>query len=508
MKRVLIVDDEYLVRLGLQTTINWESHGFQIVGAAADGQEAIALFENNEVDILLTDIKMPGLDGLQLIEELKRRKPSLYVVILTHYNDFSYAQKAILLGASQYILKSELNETNIISTLERLLNTMEEDEQPRRGSKNELQDYFRRCILADAQGAYPDREGVVLPAGRYMLASCRCDTSTLPEQRQEMFYRSVRTMIDKVWPSPVINNTQAGRYLRVYMLLSVADQAAEEALRESFMRLSGNIQQYFSMVYQVGLSTALGEQHLRQMVEEAEAALKQCFFSEKPVCIYRAAPPPRETEPAVNPAKLQDLVRSRDWPTLKAYLREVFSELRAAGDLRRAQVAYIDFLSVARQLATRYNLLGNAFFTEKKLDYGNFADFCHIDNMEMVITDLYRTAVDLLEGQGKCYSSVINRCLQFIHTHYRENIALSDAAEAVNVSKSYLSLLFKQETGINFSKYLMTYRVEDAKRLLTGTTYKTYEVAEQVGFPNPYYFSKVFKDVTGLSCKEYKNLRP
>ncbi|MDD3214610.1 MAG: response regulator, partial [Eubacteriales bacterium] len=503
----LIADDEYLVRLGLQTTIDWEGHGFQIVGLAADGTEAIRLFADTDPDILLTDIKMPGVDGLELIEQLKRRKPSLYVVILTHYNDFAYAQKAILLGASQYILKSELNEASLLNTLERLLNTIEEDEQPRNDCKKRLQDYFRRCILMnDSQGALPSPEDALPQKGHYMLASCRCDTSVLPEERQNMFYRSVRNMINKSWPDLLVNSTQVGHRLRVYMLLSVPEQADGEAPLQSMTRLSSNVQQYFSTVFQVGLSTAKNEKEIKQLVREAESALNQCFFSEETVSTYRPAPTAAETESALNPANLQDLVRNREWLALMEYIREVFIKLRASGDIHRVQTAYIDFLSVARQLSTRYSLLGNAFLTEKKLNYDNFSDFCHIDAVEMVITDIYRTVVDLLDGQGKCYSSVIKHCMQYMHAHYNENIALSDAAEAVNVSKCYLSLLFKQETGINFSKYLINYRMENAKRLLTTTMLKTYEVAEQVGFPNPYYFSKVFKDVTGLSCKDFKNL--
>jgi two-component system response regulator YesN len=145
---------------------------------------------------------------------------------------------------------------------------------------------------------------------------------------------------------------------------------------------------------------------------------------------------------------------------------------------------------------------------EEKLNYQNFRNLHHIKTVESFVLDIYRSVFDVLNGQVRRYSGVINRCIEYIHVHYIENIALSDAAYAVNVSKSYLSLLFKQETGINFSKFLMNYRIEEAKKLLSETNMHIYEVAERVGFPNPYYFSKIFKEATGFTCKEFKNLGP
>jgi len=129
----------------------------------------------------------------------------------------------------------------------------------------------------------------------------------------------------------------------------------------------------------------------------------------------------------------------------------------------------------------------------------------HIDTCSSFVLDIFRIIGAALSGQGPRYSSVVSRAIEYIHAHYHENIALSDASDAVGLSKSHLSQLFKQETGINFTKYLMDYRIEQAKQLFATSNLHIYEVAERVGIPNPYYFSKVFKESTGFTCRDYRN---
>ena len=170
-----------------------------------------------------------------------------------------------------------------------------------------------------------------------------------------------------------------------------------------------------------------------------------------------------------------------------------------------AEACYIDLLSLARQTAYANVLLGESFIQEKKINYQSYRSFEHIDEMQVYIMDLYRSMLNLISGRGKRYSSIVSRSISFIQNNYSRPISLMEAAEDACVSKSYLSLLFKQETGINFSKYLMDYRIDRAKQLLSQSAMHIYEIAEQVGFPNPYYFSKVFKDYTGKSCKEYRD---
>ena len=143
MKKVLIVDDEFLARLGLKTLIDWEEFGYKIVGEAANGKEALEILDRTDPDILLTDIKMPVMDGLTLIEEVRKRKKNIQIVVLSNHDDFSYAQKAIKFGVTLYILKSELNEANISNLLKNLSDVSYENTEKNADNKTQRENYLK-----------------------------------------------------------------------------------------------------------------------------------------------------------------------------------------------------------------------------------------------------------------------------------------------------------------------------------------------------------------------------
>lgn len=506
VKRVLIADDEYLVRLGLRTTVDWAEHGFEIVGEAANGQEAVALFEQSDPDILLTDIKMPLMDGLELIEILKARKPSLYVVILSNYGDFAYAQRAIQLGASEYILKSDLTQQNILGTLQRVLASLQgQDGGPRHGRENQLRSYLRDFLLLPRCASAPPIPQGCLAPGSYAALVCRCDTSPLPMEGQAMFHRSSRAMLEKLWPGVTMASAAAGDILSVGLLARLDREEDFAALRQHALRTALNLRQYYDVEFQAGLSRPGQESRLGQLLERAAAAFEDCFFSGEPVCVYEDRGPAGREAARVNQAWMQDLVTAQDFGRLKTYIRQVFQALGQVRDYALVQAAFTDFLGFARHLLDRYPAIKGGFGDAAKLSYTSIESLRHIDTCESYVLDIFRTLGDLITGQGRRYSGVVSRAIEYIRGHYQENIALSDAADAVNLSKSHLSQLFKQETGINFSKYLMDFRVEQAKQLFSTSNLHIYEVAEKVGIPNPYYFSKVFKDATGFSCRDFRN---
>jgi len=142
---------------------------------------------------------------------------------------------------------------------------------------------------------------------------------------------------------------------------------------------------------------------------------------------------------------------------------------------------------------------------DERFSYRNFDRLAKFDEVRTYVLDLY-TQINVGDTAEKTekYSYGITRCIKFIKHNYQNPISLTDAADYVGISKCYLSLLFRQETGVNFSNWLANYRIEKAKKLLSETNMKIYEVAEMVGFENPYYFSKVFKEMTGESCKDFK----
>jgi two-component system response regulator YesN len=155
---------------------------------------------------------------------------------------------------------------------------------------------------------------------------------------------------------------------------------------------------------------------------------------------------------------------------------------------------YYELMDYATDIATEQDL--------GKIEGYEFEKFQDFRSMKAYVINLFS---QLLKPKAPSYSFIISKCIKFIEDNYSNNISLSDLANYTNKSKSYLSTLFKLETSVNFSIFLINYRIEKAKQLLIESDCMVYEIAEQVGFNNPYYFSKVFKDTTGMSCKMYRD---
>lgn len=513
MKKVLIVDDEFLVRLGLKTTIDWESHGYVIAGEASNGKEALELFDKINPDILLTDIKMPIMDGFQLIEEIRKKKKNTQVVILSHYDEFSYAQKALRMGALQYILKSEMNEANLIDLLHNLQSDSKEEVRASSQKQNSCEEYLMEQLFGKAADddltpstlTLPKKD--LFPEAFHVILKGFCDTSMLTEDSGAMLSDTVKSLLDSTFDGAI---TSSSYYKKQFYFTTILQPQSHNSGREAWTsdrarQLIRNIRQYFDVVVQIGISRGGMPERFPEMLHEAEKARKSCFFTSDGIGIYGEFATGGKDQVKVSHTKLSVAIEENKHDALMGYIREVFENIRLQTDYAIFKSAFIDFLAIAKSICEVYHLGQAPSLPETKFSYDTVNAIPFIETAQKYVEDLYLAIADAKETHEPSYSSAVRACIGYIKKHYNENISLTDAATASDISSSYLSLIFKQETGVNFSNYLTEFRVEQAKKMLAGTNRKIYEIAEDVGFSSPYYFSKVFKEVTGLTCKEYKD---
>jgi two-component system response regulator YesN len=273
------------------------------------------------------------------------------------------------------------------------------------------------------------------------------------------------------------------------------------------MRIVRNVHQYYDANLFIGVSSAGGTGDMARLFIEAVRSVDLCFFSEKSfICIYdRNAMRPSGLPPRISYEKLGSFIETNQEGAMLEYIQTIFLILRGLKNYPAVHNAFIDFLSSGKAICEKYHLNDKSALNENKFDYHIFYDLIFIGDVELYIKNLF---LELLSGKQSgeiTYSYIVRKSITFIQQNYTRNITLSDAAENAEVSHSYLSFIFKQETGINFNTWLSTYRVEEAKKLLQGTNLRIYQVAERVGFSNPYYFSKVFKEFAGQNCKEFRN---
>lgn len=509
--KVLVADDELLVRIGLRTTIEWEKNGFTIVGEAKNGKEAIELFDKFDADILITDIRMPVMDGLEVIKKIKEKKKDLKSIILTHYDDFSYAQKAINLGASDFILKNNLSSDNLLMILKKLSEELEPDRSHHISSLTDteyLHYALEKAILTNISGIR--YEGLInLPADSRLYPHffvgygkiCYSEDLEFDLGSSEFFKNLSNIFVSKD------NVMQAMMRVEDHLIylynIGFKTENHKKEQGEIINILKRNIKQFFDLDMFFGVST-VGDSLLGvpKLVEESRKACERCFFTVDKVIHYdRSLEKITDENVKIKPDIIRKYLNQSDMVSIFAYIDERFDKIYSTFNKMGVRKLFIDFLSLA-QIIHQEKYSEEEIVNDEKFRYIYFDKLSDFKAIKEYVKDVYHF-ISVKSGD-KTYSYYINKSIQYIKDNYERNITLEEVAEYSQVSKSYLSLLFKQETGINFSAFLTNYRIEKCKEYMRESHYKIYEIAERIGFDNPYYFSKVFKEKVGISCKEYQ----
>lgn len=513
MRRILIAEDEFLVRIGLKTTIDWKTHGYVIVGEASNGKEALKMFEDTNPDILMTDIKMPLMDGLELLAEVKKRKPDTQVIILSNHDDFEYARIALRHGAGQYLLKSEINEAAILGALQSLL----EDKLAKPAEETTLQSkqeqFLRRYVHSRLSFDHlrlqvSEEKWAVFPEGVYLAIRGDGEVILDEEFDEDTAIKNMESLLNTAFDGAVCCSSFQNNRLMLTVLYPVRSGAADELLKiaQKVDTLVRNAKFYFDLDLHIGLSQFQKGREFPVLFEQAETARLYCFFSEDSQAVFgNFEIGGKSQEPQINRNRLRELAVARDQKELESHILSIFTELRLLCNYSVLRDTYVELLSAAKQIRMEQHTGSSSVDGELSSEYNRFEQMASLNTVQNHILDVYRALLEAISGKEELYSYTIRKCKQFLDERYADSISLDTVAHAVGISKSYLSMVFKQEMGINFSVYLTNYRIEQAKQLLCAGNMKIYEIAEKVGFSTPYYFSKVFKEQTGMTCKEYKD---
>jgi two-component system response regulator YesN len=540
MQKILIVDDEYIVRLGLKTIVDWAGFGYAVAGEAANGKEAFDFFLRNPVDVILTDIKMPVMDGLELTRKIRATDKKVRIIILSHYDEFSYAQEAVTLGAFRYILKSELTKTNLENVLKSLhldsdVPPASPTAEPKDWRKKSLEAFIEEEMLPsfsryDGQdgpkeyneyaekkeaGKKPAANALLLrETGEYVVLSVSCRSAALLSEAKEKFPKTLKVLFEDAFEKV----TGKGRYYYDhYQFAAVvytakpdnADSGAflHERAHNPCLRIVKTIRRYYGVNLFIGISSPGKMEDWQRLLREAHKARFDCYFSRKLfVGVFNGGMAGESMKRGmVSYTKLVELIDANQKDALLEYIRQIFHELRANKDYAAAESVFVDFLSVGKLIREKYHLEEEASLNENKFKHDAFFDIPFIDDTEMYIYELFLSLLSTKQNGKAGYSHIVKKCIDYIEENFEHNIGLFEAAKYAEVSQSYLSFIFKQETGVNFNAALTQHRIEKAKQLLLATSLKIYQVAERVGFSNPCYFSKVFREISGYACKEYRD---
>ena len=515
MMKVFLVDDEIAIRENLRNSFPWEEKGYQLVGEAPDGEMALPMLRDLNADILLTDIRMPFMDGMRLCEEVQRTMPWVERIILSGYDDFAYAQKAISLGVREYLLKP-VTASELEAALDRVRTQIEEKrrEQENLTAMRErissggqfLRDKLLASLFTDEGNPEDDDAllsqmrglGINLSAGCYTVIDIAFDAEG---EERHACRNALLSLADTSGGGVFACSAPKGA--RALVLGDNPEDAEERAY--SFAN---------SVIHYPGLKNA---GHLLVSVGETVQdfhAIRQSMKSARHVRhLQNADGPVDHIIIGINERK------GADMPLSETELSPLYERLQyaSAGSAEGILTEYsesldpalaLGYLRVAVLLAARRIIQEAGGNARDVLSESQLADALHTEGEEgfRKLAEQLRAAMEYRDRNGTGYGdTAIGRARAFLAQHFSDqNLMLQDAADEVHLSQSHFSTVFAQETGLTFTQYLTALRIGKAKELLETTEKRSSQIALEVGYNDAHYFSYLFKKNTGLTPSEYR----
>lgn len=517
MIKVVVVDDELLVRLGIKSLVAWEEHGFSYAGDASDGIRAFELVKRRQPDIVLADIVMPEMNGIELLKEIKSAFPRIRVVMLSSHNDYEYLREAIRLGADDYLLKSSLRPDELLVCLQEVARKLTEGRDllapapPKAGERSLLAELIRE------EKSEPERALLAAKLGWEMGPHVLCVIRLHGEEHLlhggGTAYAKMLNMAEQV----AVNWAQSAVATGIKPDEIVAVMPWSEPLGASDLRQLGAdmivaASRFLAVPCTVGVSPAFDSPaELRAAYGRASEAVQR-FFYEGTGRVYECgAAPEREAVPgaAWDTEQLQQALGRLDAEAVKEELHSLFDRLyRERPGLAECNQRMLEWLGPFQSLLKEVRL--DLSLLAEKPGTAVYEQVIAFDGLDRARAWFERFAGAccrvVRERKANMYSSEIVRLLEFVELHYNEPISLARAARHVHLSEGYLGHLFKKETGKNFVEYITDLRMQKAQDYLRHTDLPSYAIAQKLGYENINYFGRCFKKKTGFSPNRFREM--
>lgn len=528
MMKLIIADDEPLVQVGINSMLDWSSLDIDVCGIAKNGNEAYELIQKFHPDIVISDIKMPCMSGLELLQKCHEEFGGIPVfIMLTSYEDFKYARMALKYQASDYLIKLELNTEDlknaIIKAKERVVR-LSSIESENAGQNSQLSVFQNRFYLRLINNLFENDEifrqqqsdfNIDFSAFSYNVASVKIVSNSAAHTDSESaftLYNSTVQMfeqlIQKYVPCYVLSLD-----LTCFVVVFHLDEAHStdiDYIKNALTQTAELLHNY----YNVTLYASIGHfvLHPEQISESySDAKRISTYTTEEQPIIYinDIGDHKYNSKNIFNLAIFKyDIVKTfenYDIQSLNKINDTIFS-LFSSDTLHYTQAVDIvgSMLHFAITLLPNGSEVVEHIFSEASDNYLSLykcKSVTHVLNYLNKLTAGLRIFFE--EKQANLKNQLIIQVKQYIKDHICEKLSLQLIADTFNISQNYLSQMFKQHYKIGFNEYITKEKIEYAKHMLSNNKVKIYEVADQLGFENAFYFSKVFKKVVGLSPKEY-----
>lgn len=530
MYKLIIVEDEEIVRSGLKNGTDWDSLGFQVVGTASNGIEALELIENQMPNVVLTDIRMPDMDGIELMKIIRQRHSDVEIVILSGYNDFEYARNAIKYGAYEYLTKP-VDDNEFQRVFQEIYQNIRRKRQNLYNNKNEktgeqsldaekLRDIFLSTLLSKPLDKQFIRNSIS-ELNIYINENSYCIAALQPETVENGYNIDVGSLFKGETVKFLISNGYPYAIFEGVCIILLSKE-----IGSSYYDLKKDMKTYkeylenklnhdfgIDIPVSVGISQMCsGLQSIRTAFDEASQALQFKFYrGAGKVISYSDV---STNKPGIVQANqlnslignLIEVAFSQERHEVARKVRELFGFIRQEvfPDITFIRIKCLElFVLIDNKLKEKGIVLDD--LGKMELLYRDIFNKATIDDLQAwLITKLESIFISSKNASCEQSNSLLQQVKGYILKNIREKIYLNDIAATVHMSPNYLSAAFTKETGLNLSKYIMDVKIEKAKEYLAESDMRIQEISDELGFSDYRYFSTVFKKETGLTPLDYR----
>lgn len=534
MLKVFLAEDEFIIREGIKNNIDWQAYGYEFCGEASDGELAFPLIQKTRPDILITDIKMPFVDGLALSRLVKKELPETEIIILSGYEEFDYAKEAIQIGVARYLLKPINGETllqEIDSVAEIILGKQKEKEirekyqkEMEENSLRDQMDLFQHLVTGDCSMeellSVADKLDLKIMAPWYSIVLLKIQSM---KHDYEEYSGSIVVVDERIAklaePEHVLIFDRA---LEGRAFLFKAD--SEEELLAYQKEYLGDVKEvlssYVNLRYFGGIGTPVNRlREIPASFEDASHAFahrylvaESCILDSSLLMQEGAAEHEDFRISAVNPeqidrTKMQEFLRTGDLDEVVYFVDEFFGKLDGGAMKSRifrqyiTMDAYFSIVDFLKGLGLQKDEIEAPDQDSSILQDEKSA-------MDYIIRIMEKALVLREKKASSRYEDVVSEVIHYIEDNYaQEELSLNLLASHVNFSPNHLSMIFSQQTGQTLIRYLTDYRMNRAKELLRCSSKKSSVISMEVGYKDPHYFSYLFKKTQGMTPTQYRGGR-
>lgn len=494
--KVMLVDDEELAVMYLEQMIDWEKNGYQIVGCAASGRQALELYERYRPEIVISDIRMPGMDGLELTRRLKEKNQDVAVILMSAYKDFEYAKKGIEYGVSNYLLKHELEERTILKELDAVRKKWEKAAR----QKKVYQRHLLSQLISGQKAAEEMKESY--PGNRLFLLLVHKNSHIANGKIvEEEWSAQEKEAVKKIFAQTgqercaYVSDIEitGDNWIFLYQLEAIASKYTVNCLIEQKSMQSAR-----------KLSACLGV-HI-QILYSYEIALDEIGSTFRKIAWQIRYAWFRESGRAYAVESLQKIGQKEKKP-----LGDRIKDLRNAleegepGPLVRQWFAEIEREKQLESFKELMPFLEQLLLEKGETEREEEKKLWTIEEAGQYYADCFDALrKQLRERDTKNYSRLVRDVMRYLQSHYSEDVSLDALGEIFQMNGAYLGQMVRKETGNTILKHVTNLRMEKAKHLLRKKNYTVAETAYGVGYQTSQYFSQIFTRTVGVSPQEYK----